>query len=81
MCDCRNENTKGAERQLKFLVYNLEAACRAADEAGCTACTLLLPLRVLLGPTRLFQDAALPLLTMPLPILPLPEQPQAFTQC
>lgn len=32
--DCRNENTKGAERQLKFLVYCLEAACRAADEAG-----------------------------------------------
>lgn len=34
MYDCRNENTKGAERQLKFLVYCLEAACRAADEAG-----------------------------------------------
>ena len=33
-CVCRNENTKGAERQLKYLVYNLEAACRAADEAG-----------------------------------------------
>ena len=30
----RSENTKGAERQLKFLVYNLEAACRAADQAG-----------------------------------------------
>lgn len=36
-CFCRNENTKGAERQLKYLVYNLEAACRAADEAGGTA--------------------------------------------
>lgn len=37
---CRNENTKGAERQLKFFVYNLEAACRAADEAGQYCCQL-----------------------------------------
>ena len=36
----RNENTKSAERQLKFFVYNLEAACRAADEAGQYCCQL-----------------------------------------
>ncbi|KAL3148387.1 hypothetical protein ABBQ38_013843 [Trebouxia sp. C0009 RCD-2024] len=38
----RNENTKGAERQLKYLVYNLEAACRAADEAGVGKMTWLI---------------------------------------
>lgn len=30
---CRCENTRGTERQLRFLVYHLESACRAADEA------------------------------------------------
>lgn len=83
-CACRNENTKGAERQLKFLVYCLEAACRAADKAGdqdrdqcmtSTACTL--PLHALLG---LIEGATLPVLVLPLlmlpcPVLPLPEQP------
>jgi polyribonucleotide 5'-hydroxyl-kinase len=38
----RNENTKGAERQLKFLVYNLEAACRLADESGVGKMTWLI---------------------------------------
>lgn len=38
----RNENTKSAERQLKFFVYNLEAACRAADEAGVGKMTWLI---------------------------------------
>ena len=37
----RNENTKGAERQLKYFVYSLEAACRAADDAGQSCCCLL----------------------------------------
>ena len=30
----RNENTKNAERQMKYLVYHLEMASRMADEAG-----------------------------------------------
>lgn len=38
----RNENTKGAERQLKYLVYSLEAACRAADQAGVGKMTWLI---------------------------------------
>ena len=31
---CRNESTTTYERQLKFLVYHLEAASHLADEAG-----------------------------------------------
>ena len=30
----RCENTKNAERQMKYLVYHLEMASRMADEAG-----------------------------------------------
>ena len=33
-CFGRNENTKGADRQLKYVIYCLEIGCRAADEAG-----------------------------------------------
>ncbi|DBB13651.1 hypothetical protein WJX82_000784 [Trebouxia sp. C0006] len=38
----RNENSKVADRQLKYLVYSLEAACRAADEAGVGKMTWLI---------------------------------------
>lgn len=31
---CRKENTPVSDRQIRFLVYHLEAACRDADATG-----------------------------------------------
>ena len=43
MSTCRCENTRGAERQIRFLVYSLELASRRADESGELARRLHLP--------------------------------------
>ena len=40
---CRCENTRGAERQIRFLVYSLELASRRADESGELARRLPIP--------------------------------------
>ena len=61
----RNENTKGADLQIRYLIYSLELASKLADESGervlqCSACKIRCR----------HQAAAWP--SLPLPSLPLP---------